>query len=181
MAWYIPWIICGVAVMVQLRYEMGIDVWRFIKDIFVTLMLPFLCALSFTWIGSLFSENFAFTRMRALSLTGQMAYMIFIAIVMLLVFEDEGVDILADAMIISYAVFIILGIMNTSLPELGQYLSNPERYVDIKSYLERHDLGSAVGLIIVYKLFFRRTGGTERLDIVRIGILFFILKRLLLL
>ena len=63
-------------------------------------------------------------------------------------------------MILSYLCSIFIAVHGMGINEIINYAKNPYLWQTINlqkhgiNYLERHDLGAAVGLVIVYQLFF---------------------------
>lgn len=90
----------------------------------------------FTICGGISIDSFQFTSSRAISLTVQIA------------------------MILSYLCSIFIAVHGMGINEIINYAKNPYLWQNINlqkhgiNYLERHDLGAAVGLVIVYQLFF---------------------------
>ncbi len=155
--WYVTWIMLMLVVISQVRYKVQEETWNSLKTIIFIFISPYILALLFTICGGIWNDSFLYTMPRAFSLTIQQALILFIAGIMVITFEDDCVNVLADAMILSYIISIVIAIFGMGFQEIFRYLKNPYywQFINLEkhgiNYLERHDLGAAVGLVIVYQ------------------------------
>ena len=159
MPWYISWLIMVFFLVFQMRYEIERTLFDMLKRLMFLYLIPYFFALIFTIIGGFWIDTFSFTRTRAISLTGQMILITFFASALLIIYRKDCINILADSMILYYLYSMILAVVGMGARGVMDYLINPLTWQAVNlarggtNYLERHDLGAAVGLVILYYLF----------------------------
>ncbi len=171
--WYLEPIVAGLIVFVESRYILASGIIRMSKKVMNILLMPCFAAVLYTIAGSLIGgDTFAFTLLRSVSTAGQFVYILLLSALLLLVFREDSIDVLCNAMILYYGYSLILALHGMGARGIVQYLAAPQMWNSRTmgngiNYLERHDLGAAVGLLIIHKLFCVVGGGARRITLSR--------------
>lgn len=153
--WFVPYIMLSVTFLPAFRDYRGSEASRLAHEIIAISVMPYAVACVYTMFGAAAGiSTFTFSIFRAVSNTFQMAYIILLASFMLSMFREDACDVLADSMILTYLFSMISAVRVMGLNGFLVYAVNPQRwhYAGL-SYLELHDMGAAVGMLIIYDMF----------------------------
>ncbi len=132
----------------------------------IRFMLPFLYILAWSSIQMFICGsdiNLAFTQIYRVLLILGISFALFV------IFGDDAKYMLFDAMIITYTVTVVTGIMSVGFDGLITYLLSPtEKTVkdSLARFFEVHDLTFALGLYLIYFILFIKN--KKKIDYIRI-------------
>ena len=97
---------------------------------------------------------------RAISLTGQYAFVILLMGFIYIRFDIDLADILINAMILTYIYILIAALFGLGAKGFLKYITSfwyPEKYIfTLSRWFEIHDMGLSVGMLVIYNLFLRQ-------------------------
>ena len=164
----LPWYTCSIAtgfvVFAGSRYRYSRGFIKAMKKVLLIVLLPYFAATAYTLFSVLTyggGGTYSLTMLRAVSRAVQASYRVVLAAVILLMFREECVDVIGRAMILCYAYSLVIALHGIGAGGVVTYMLNPQKWIIPVTansrgginYLERHDLGAAVGMVILYKLF----------------------------
>lgn len=86
------------------------------------------------------------------------AYRAVLAALLVLKFRDKALDLVTEAVILSYSLTVVYAVAHIGLPGLVQYVSTMNVLVatGYNNYFEMHQIGETVGLLILWHVFLRK-------------------------
>lgn len=137
------------------------------STIFLLGIMPYVIGIAYTIILQYMNLLTIDTKLRAISISVQMLYFIFLSIVIICCFNGEGIDLIGNAMIITYIVVIIIAIFNVGWSGLAKYVSHVFfTETALNHWFEKHDIGLSVGLIIIYEIFIKESNDRSSIRII---------------
>lgn len=121
------------------------------------LLLPYIVGVMYTVILSYYTMDGVNPSFRALSVTIQRVYLIFIAISMREMFEEKSLDYLSNALILSYLYTLVVAIKSIGVKRTLLYAGTVfASEISINHpWFEMHDVGLSVGMLILYEVMMR--------------------------
>ncbi len=159
--WYAAYMVGVLVVFSRLKYDIYMEDLTTIKTIFTIFTVPYLGAILYTVLGSLFNEQFRFTMLRSVSTTCRYASIILIATIAFFALEDNCMDIVENSIIICYSYYFIRAVLAYGVKGILEYIIDPVYHQMIYSrrgidFLERHDLGAAIGIVLLHIIFCKK-------------------------
>lgn len=158
-AWYVPYIICiPLYVALGLSYNNSDDYC--LKDIshtvFWTAMIPYFVAMVYSFFLVFLGEGIVNSVFRSISVTARSALAFGLAVLLFCYFRDEAMEIIGNAMILSYLYSMIIALVNIGTKGFSSYFASFMGVISTgyNSWFEMHDLGLSVGFCLMYEIMF---------------------------
>lgn len=120
-------------------------------------LVPYLIGLIYTfWLTLIRDIGGVNPTVRAMSEVGQTLYRLVFATLIFTKFREKTIDVMSEAMVLSYLYTLIMAFLNIGISGLTQYLSTVALYeTEMNAWFERHDIGVSIEMLLICQLFLR--------------------------
>ena len=159
--WYFCYLVCC-PLIPFLLVEYYNDKYREVKRMTVCVLfyalIPYLAGLAYTLLLMLFHNSGRLNpTVRAISEIGQMVYILFFTALVFAKFREEVIDILSEALVLSYLYSLIVAFVNIGVSGFVEYISTVAlNRTEMVLWFERHDIGLSIGMLLMCELFMRK-------------------------
>ncbi|MCM1135495.1 MAG: O-antigen ligase family protein [Clostridium sp.] len=144
--------------LVKHYYDRNYELRRLTRDVAVFTLLPNFVGLAYTF-GLILTHNGGRVNpvLRAVSEVGQTAYILFLVAFIFIEFRETTIDILSEALVLSYLYSLLFAFKSVGVGGFVQYLSTVALYeTGMNTWFEMHDIGLSVGMLLLCELFMRK-------------------------
>ena len=131
---------------------------RMTASIAMYALVPYLIGLAYTFLLMVIHNSGRVNpAVRAISEVGQTAYRLFLVALIFSKFQEKTIDIMSEALVLSYLYTLIMAFPQIGFSGLMQYLSTVALYAtEMNAWFERHDIGLSIGMLSMCQLFMRK-------------------------